>query len=352
MALYKGINYDIGTKTLTGGLTREKFDINTVTRELDIIKNELHCNAIRISGLHINRLVQASAIALRMGLTVWFSPALHYESQENTLQYITDSADAAEALRSEYPNIIFVIGCELSLFTKGFVKGDTGEERIINMFSPLSMVKNMLGIRRTYNTRLNKFLSNAVAETKKRFHGQVTYASGTWEKADWSLFDMIGVDHYRAIYNKTTYLKELQKYKIQGKPLCMMEFGCCTYRGAEDKGAMGWAIVDWKKDKPELKGDYIRDEDVQAEYLVDTLKLLEGEDVYAAFPFTFVTYNYPHNADPRYDLDIASYGIVKAVCNGGHKGLNWLPKKAFYVLAAYYNTTSDAEKHMEFHSYL
>jgi hypothetical protein len=37
-----------------------------------------------------------------------------------------------------------------------------------------------------------------------------------------------------------------------------MEFGCCTYKGAEDKGAedkgaTGWAIVDWEKAKPEIK---------------------------------------------------------------------------------------------------
>ena len=35
---YKGINYDIGTKTLKGKITREVFDPDVVTKEIEIIK--------------------------------------------------------------------------------------------------------------------------------------------------------------------------------------------------------------------------------------------------------------------------------------------------------------------------
>ena len=117
-----------------------------------------------------------------------------------------------------------------------------------------------------------------------------------------------------------------------------MEFGCCTQQGAEEKGGIGWAIVDWKKEKPELKNHYVRDEDVQAKCLTDLLRLFENEDVYTAFVFTFVSYSYPYNSDPRYDLDMASYGIVRTIQNSeqGFEGLNWLPKKAFFHLADYY----------------
>ena len=116
-----------------------------------------------------------------------------------------------------------------------------------------------------------------------------------------------------------------------------MEFGCCTYKGAEDKGGMGWAIVDWKKDRPILKGDYTRDEAVQANYLLELLAIFDGEDVFAAFVFTFVTYNYIYNDDPRYDLDMASYGIVRSMGNKGYyKNLPWLPKKAFFEIGEYY----------------
>jgi hypothetical protein len=335
---YKGINYDVGTKTLTGKLTRETFDLPAVTKEIEIIKNELHCNAIRISGLDIERVVKAAEVALKLGLTVWFSPTLQYSNQDNTLKYITQAAETAEKLRAQFPNLIFVAGCELSLFTSGFVEGDTGPDRIKNLFSPLSMVKNILGLKRAYNTRLNIFLTEAVAGIKARFNGQVTYASGTWEKVNWELFDMIGVDLYRASYNKTTYLKELRNYQKLNKPLAIMEFGCCTYLGADDKGAMGWAIVDWTKDIPELKDNYIRDEATQAKYLLELLNIFEAEKVPAAFAFTFISGNYVHDDDPQYDLDMAAFGIVKVIRNktGNQPELNWLPKKAFFELGEYY----------------
>jgi hypothetical protein len=338
---YKGINYDIGTKTITGLLTRETFDLAVVTREIEIIKNDLHCNAIRISGLDIDRIAQASEIALKLGLTVWFSPSLQYENRESTLNYLVEASQAAEKLRKTFPDIIFVSGCELSLFTSGFVTGKTWSERLKKMFSPLSFIKNSIGIKRTYNRRLNTFLSQAVTEIRKRYHGQITYCSGTWEKVDWEIFDIIGVDLYRSSFNKSTYVKELQRYQQAGKPMIIMEFGCCAYEGADEKGAMGWAIVDWQKTPPEIKGNYLRDEDTQAHYLLELLEIFDSQNVYGAFVFTFISYNYFHSSDPVFDLDMASFGIVKSLKN--HDGvysddLSWAPKKSFFAVSDYYKS--------------
>jgi len=343
---YRGINYDIGNKTTTGGITRE-FDITAVAKEIAIIKNELHCNAIRISGLNVDRIAVAAELALKEGLTVWFSPALHYDNRQNTHQYIIDAAKAAEKLWLKYTNIIFIVGCELTLFTEGFVKGKTGEERTKNLFSPLSMIKSLLGIKRRYNRRLNEFLTTAVKQVRNEFKGQVSYASGTWEKVDWQLFDIIGIDHYRAAYNKAVYIKQLRAYMQIGKPVSIMEFGCCTYKGADDKGPMGWAIVDWKKDRPELKGNYVRSEETQAQYMLQLLNIFETEGVTATFVFTFMLANYTYSDDPKYDLDMASYGVVKAMGNGGkgyYSNLPWLPKLAFMKLAEYYAKRLPANK--------
>ena len=336
---YRGINYDIGTITVTGGLTREIFDANVVAKEIAIIKNKLHCNAIRISGLDTGRLSKAAEIALQQGLTVWFSPALHYNTQENTMNYILQNAAEAEKLRLQFQNIIFVMGCELSVFTSGFISGDTGEKRLHELFSPVSLLKNKLGIRRTYNKRLNKFLSDAVSEIRKIFHGQITYASGNWEKINWEIFDIAGVDLYRSSFNKATYINELRSYKKIAKPLCIMEFGCCAYKSADDKGAIGWAIVDWKKNPPELKGNYERDETVQSKYIIELLNIFKNEDVFAAFVFTFISYNYVYNDDPKYDLDMASYSVVKStpgIYNNRFENLQWVPKDAFFALGDYY----------------
>ena len=337
---YKGINYDVGTTTTTGRTTRPVFETDIVAREIDIIKNELHCNAIRISGISIERVAIAAEIALKAGLTIWFAPSLTYNNQDNTIKFITDAAKAAEALRLKFSNMVFVLGCELTLFTAGFVDGFTAEERMKHLFSPVSLLLNAIGLRRGYNRRLNKFLLKSIVEVRKVYHGPITYASGAWEKVDWQIFDMIGVDYYRSVFNEKTFLKQLQQYTKLGKPLCIMEFGCCSFKGAAEKGAMGWAIADWKKEIPAIKGNHTRDEQVQSDYIISLLEIFNGEAVHAAFVFTFVMYSYYHDHRPAYDMDMASFGIVKVTGNEDqdeYRGLPWLPKKAFYALARFYS---------------
>jgi len=336
---YHGINYDIGTQFTKGKFSRETFDLNVVQKEIEIIKNELHCNAIRISGQEIVRLSQASEIALKLGLTVFFSPAYINATQQETLDYLSQCALAAEKLRLKYPNLIFVIGCELSLFIQGFIRGDDIYIRLKRMFNFFFIVKKVFKIKSKFNRKLNDFLKEAVSMIKGNFSGQITYASGTWEEIDWTLFDIIGIDHYRAFYNKSTYRKEMHPYMEHGKPVVVTEFGCCTYKGAEDAGGGGWAIIDWTKPKPELKKEYTRDEGVQANYILELLDIFQEEKIAGALVFTFVNPVYAYNEDPRYDLDMASYSVVKTFENpqkGSYKDMPWVPKKAFYKLAEYY----------------
>ncbi len=61
----KGVAYDVGS--VMGGNLRPDYDPKTVRRELEIIKNDLHCNAVRISGQDIRRLTDAAEYALNMG---------------------------------------------------------------------------------------------------------------------------------------------------------------------------------------------------------------------------------------------------------------------------------------------
>ena len=55
MIEHKGINYDVGTVTDVNW--RPDYNPQTVERELEIIKNDLHCNAVGISGKDIGRVV-------------------------------------------------------------------------------------------------------------------------------------------------------------------------------------------------------------------------------------------------------------------------------------------------------
>lgn len=102
---------------------------------------------------------------------------------------------------------------------------------------------------------------------------------------------------------------------------------------------MGWAIVDWKKGPPELKGNYIRDEGVQSKNISELLDIFENEKILGAFVFTFITHNYVYSDNPKYDLDMASYGIVKTMPqnkDGYYENLSWLPKKVFFELGDCY----------------
>jgi hypothetical protein len=332
----RGINYDIGTSFRKDELSRPDFDESIIKKEIDIIKNDLKCNAVRITGHNIQRLSKASEFALEQGLQVWFSPAYPDATREEAIDYLADCAIAAEKLREKYQDLIFVVGCEYSLFLKGFVKGDTLYDRFKRMFSPLSLVLNMLGLKNNTYKKLNLFLKDAVGKIKAHFGGKLTYASGTWEKINWDLFDIVGIDHYRAAYNKLSYTNQLAGYYKYNKPVAVLEFGCCSYKGAEDKGPAGWAITEMVNGKRVIKGNYVRDESIQANYIIESLDIFKQENVYAAFVFTFVNPMYQYSNDPGLDLDLASYGIVKPLNEPAYKELPWIPKEAFYRLSVYY----------------
>ncbi|MFD9637730.1 hypothetical protein [Streptomyces violascens] len=61
--------------------------------------------------------------------------------------------------------------------------------------------------------------------------------------------------------------------------------------------------------------------------------------LYAAMAFEFVTSDTPHRPEPRLDLGMASYSIVKAIKDGpddAASGWHGEPKQAFHGLAWHY----------------
>ena len=336
----KGINYDVGTPTTPGSLSREEFDPQIVRREIEIIRNDLHSNAIRIYGRDVDRLVLAGNLAIEQGLEVWFSPSLPDATTEETLTYFAECAEAAERLRQQSPSLVFITGVELSAFMQGLLEGDTPMHRLGTLIHPLKLIRSTLS-KGSFQRGLNKFLAEAVHLVRERFQGRVSYASGSWESVNWSLFDFVSVDYYRDATNEKVYEKNLGAYFRHRKPVIITEFGCCTYAGAEKRGGYGWVVVDWNRIPPQLKHELHRDETSQADYLTDLLQIFERQKVEGAFAFTFVSPSYPHQQNPLYDLDMASYAIVKSYI--GHNGnvyadLPWEPKESFLKLADYYMT--------------
>ncbi len=326
----KGVNYDVGIQFSPEYLSRPTFDLATVRRELAIIRDELGCNAVRISGTDPQRLIQAAECALALDLEVWLSPHLHDRPAPETLAYTVACAQAAEELRAASPRLIFILGCELTLFMRGILKGDNVLQRL---GSPLSMVK--LRVLGAHNKPLNAFLARANAAVREVFHGQVTYAAAPIEAVNWDAFDYVGLDYYRAARNRDSYGERLTRHFAPGKPVIITEVGCCAYQGAEDKGPMAWAILD-RDDRRRLDGPYVRDEALQAREVIDMLTIVDSSGVAGAFVFTFVAPALPHYDDPARDLDLASYAMVKT-CPTGHgrryPDLPWEPKELFDAFA-------------------
>src|SRR5215831_17543999 len=125
----KGINYDTGF--INGGTsTHEPFDPEVVRRDMRVIHDDLHCTAVRITGGDPDRLEIAAALAADAGLEVWFCPFTNGLTQDALLALLADCAERAERLRRRGAEVVLITGSELSLFTSGFLPGDTLAERL------------------------------------------------------------------------------------------------------------------------------------------------------------------------------------------------------------------------------
>ena len=333
-----GISYDTGF-VVNGRSSIEPFDPEVVRRELRIIGDDLHCNAVRIIGGDPERLELAATAAAELGLEVWFSPYPLELTTEELLSLFADCAERAERLRRRGAEVVFVAGAELSLMNKGFLAGGTFVERLERLLGGPHRLPELIP---ELAARVNGFLAEAAALVRERFGGRVTYAAIHLERVDWTRFDIVSMDLYRSAEVADRFADGVRALTALGKPVAITEFGAATYRGAGDKGARGLEIVEYDKDTGapvRLDGEYARDEDGQATYLRELLEVFEAEGVDSAFVFTFALHDYPHrpDADPRDDLDLASYGIVKVLEDGHgetYPDMGWEPKAAFRMLAA------------------
>jgi hypothetical protein len=137
----------------------------------------------------------------------------------------------------------------------------------------------------------------------------------------------------------------LRLARRHGKPVLVTEFGCCSYAGAETRGAEGDGVVDWHHpDGPVVTGHHPRDESVQARYVADLLDTFDEVGVDGAFAFEFSEPLYPRSDDPRHDLDVASFGIVAVEVVQTAEGRRYVetPKAAFHEIAARYGRRPQA----------
>lgn len=336
----KGICFDTGFLN-RGVSTRPQFDERIVRREMEIIRRDLHCTAVRITGGDVERLKRAATFAADAGLEVWISPFTTELTADEFLAFLADCADHAERLRTRGAEVVLLTGSELSLFTRGILPGDDFEQRIENLQSanPEQRRELLIGI----TTRINDLLRRAVETVRARFGGKISYASIPIERVDWSLFDFVATDAgYRSRAVADGYRDSLRAMLAGGRPVAITEFGCCTYRGAADAADKGAEIVEWDRATVTplgLKGEPVRDESEQVACLSELVNLFEEEGVDTAFWHNFAAYYLPHRPDPRQDLDMASMGVVKVLEDrpgSTYADMPWEPKAAFAAMAERY----------------
>jgi hypothetical protein len=351
----RGVCYDVG-RVMWAQDWRPKFSPEEARREMQIIRDDLHCNAVRICGQDPGRLIAAGAHALDLGLEVWLSPELWDHSPGETAGYIATAAEAAQDLHRHRPGqVVFSVGSEATLFMAGIVEGGSVFERLEH---PDFWQRVRAG---EHNAPLNAFLAEAAERVRGVFGGPLTYASVPLETVDWSRFDVVSADLYRDTRIKDRFTEVLHRYFAYERPVAITEFGCCTYRGAAGAGGRGFAILDisspGRNSTPSrLNGRYVRDETEQARELTEMLSIFDAAGVDATFVMTFVAALNPTSDDPVYDLDMASYSLVKSF--GGRLGpfgtahpqapwdrsrlgttypdMPWEPKQSFQAVAEFY----------------
>ncbi|MEU4162019.1 hypothetical protein [Actinoplanes sp. NPDC026670] len=328
-----GIAYNTGFLSPT-----QPLDLDRVRRELAIIRDDLHCNAVHLVGGDAGRIEAAARIAADLGLEVWFSPYPIGLDPEQIRALFLDCADRAERLRATGAEVVLVTGVELTLMNRGFIDGETLDDRLAQLFA---------GRVAEARTRLDGFLREAVAAVRGRFHGRVTYAAIPFEDVDWELFDIVTLELIRNAEVAGQFREAVRGLTAQGKPVAITGFGTTTWRGSADVAPRSMEIVehDPVTGAPmRISGLYERDEEGQAAYHREMLDIFDSEGVDSAFVYLFALDDYPHRpgGDPRDDLDLASPGIVKVLdgrSGDTYPGLPWEPKAAFAAIARHYAGT-------------
>jgi hypothetical protein len=322
---HRGVVYEVAEGT-GWSAARMRADVRAIA-------HDLHADSVKVTGAGVGRLTATAAEAAERGLNVWLEPTLGDVPEREILDHLAETGRFAERLRRQGAGVHLSVGCEFVLYVPGIVPGANAQERVENLlkgnFDPVRMAR-----------RLHRFTARAATVGRSVFGGRLTYAAAQDEDVDWGLFDLVGIDYYGYFRRREEYVRDLGALRRFGKPVAVMEFGCCTFEGAPQQGGMGWDVVDYTKEPPEIKDGLVRSERTQAAYLTDLLSVFESMGLYSAMAYTFVTPDAPHRPrDPRHDLDMASYGIVKPVEDrpgDPASGWHWEPKESFHALARQY----------------
>ncbi|MFF1932046.1 hypothetical protein [Streptomyces sp. NPDC058228] len=331
-----GVVYDVGLRFIPESLSVDPFDPALAEYDINTIANELHANAVRIEGEMLDRLAVTARFAHAAGLTVYFSPWKMNVGIEETRRYIAQAALVAERLRREGVDIVFVVGCELTIFTDGIYPGSGYAERVAWLVEQATLAYTPPGSPEALRLLakkakvLNNALHSYVKTARAHFGGPVTYASGLWEDVDWGPFNVVGLDAYRDRQTEEEYIDIFERHHVYGKPVATLEFGACKYEGAGALGSGGYAVL--QGTNPDGTGIWAggvvptRSETEQADYIETQARLMATAGVDAVFVFEFSKPALPTGERAK-DLDMASFSIVSSFPPGDPRSQQMPPWK-------------------------
>ena len=346
MIRQRGVVYDVGRSM--GSLSmnwRPDYTPMLMRRELEIIRTDLHANAVRLGGRDLRRLLAAADYAASTGLNVWLSPDLWNATPQRTLSYLTDAAARPSRCSGAADRLTFCVGNELTMYMRGIVPGRS--------FAQRGRLPRLREYMHSGQEPLRAFLAEAAASVRRVYSGPISYSALPYERVDWDHFDVVGVNYYRQQAPSTDqYLTTVSRLQATGKPVAITEFGFASCRDADDPkflstfnaarwSMLGTAIPALRSSiRPRVRTVYPRDERAQAGLLTDQLRLLDQACVDRAFVMSFSFPLAPYCEEPHHDLDATALSIVRALPRGQHgttyPDVGWEPKEAFHAVARYY----------------
>ena len=280
----KGINYNIGfhNDTSWDSTLEKRVDASPPPCEeemdemLDLMTNELGCNAVRIYGSHEDKILAFAEKCLARNMkAVLLNPnytTLNIDIDEHARR-VVEFAKKAEQL-SRPSSLVLMVGNELTIDVAGIIPGTTRADRIKyeNDASSSELEK--------FSQELNRHLKEIVANVKQHFTGPVTYAGGgAWESVDWNALgcDVVGSnDYYGMKMDREYFVRRVSKLKGYGKPVFITEFGASTYAGAYFWGGEGaQKYTDQRYDETEQSRLIMTDIEIFESIKVDAIFLYE-----------------------------------------------------------------------------
>jgi hypothetical protein len=227
--------------------------------ELDTIRNELGCNAIRITGDGSagDNLIECGKIAIEKGFDrVYINPRYLGQNLESTHKKIVEFAPEVKSLREMSTAVVYMFGSEISIEQTGMVEGP-------NWFARMASISKYLN---RIQSKLRPFINNVISALEDSYGYELAYASGQWEHelglVPWenTAFESVMSNVYLQEYYGWTEqwaMNFLQGMKRYGKPVHTSEFGCFSYVGAGKYGGAGSIYMDNKPEDQKEQADYI-----------------------------------------------------------------------------------------------